>query len=264
MGQTLANGLDELSWETCESPRHLLRFLRTRTDEFERWDIWFGSEGTQSVPLKVRWVIFACIEQLAGPSPSRRIQKFLDLAEEYLETPFPTSGTERQKVRSQLQFERRGPSRAIAQALTISPADGLGKLREAVAHKARACAENKDETERVFQAAIHNAARVQSDIIRDVFGNPFYPPPLTLSYEKQDEVERWLARNDGTASKLVAAMEDDHQYDQIPILADALEEAGCDDVEILDHCRNGKIHVRGCWVVRMLLECNSSYTQGTS
>jgi hypothetical protein len=39
----------------------------------------------------------------------------------------------------------------------------------------------------------------------------------------------------------------------MPILADALEEAGCDNVDILAHCRGGGEHVRGCWVVDLLL-----------
>ena len=42
-------------------------------------------------------------------------------------------------------------------------------------------------------------------------------------------------------------------FDGLPILADALEDAGCDDSDILSHCRSGPVHVRGCWVVDLLL-----------
>jgi hypothetical protein len=40
----------------------------------------------------------------------------------------------------------------------------------------------------------------------------------------------------------------------MPILADALQDAGCDNEEVLDHCRAADgVHVRGCWVVDLVL-----------
>ena len=46
---------------------------------------------------------------------------------------------------------------------------------------------------------------------------------------------------------------DDRAFDRLPLLADAMEDAGCADQEILDHCRSNGEHVRGCWVVDLLL-----------
>jgi hypothetical protein len=48
-------------------------------------------------------------------------------------------------------------------------------------------------------------------------------------------------------------MYDFRDFAAMPILADALEEAGCDNPDILSHCRNPGVHVRGCWVVDLLL-----------
>ena len=63
----------------------------------------------------------------------------------------------------------------------------------------------------------------------------------------------WLAWNDGTVVKLAQAIYDDRAFDRLPILADALEDAGCQDADILGHCRQqGAVHVRGCWVVDLL------------
>ena len=45
----------------------------------------------------------------------------------------------------------------------------------------------------------------------------------------------------------------DRAYDRMPVLADALEDAGCDYAEILSHCRGNGPHVRGCWVLDALL-----------
>jgi hypothetical protein len=85
----------------------------------------------------------------------------------------------------------------------------------------------------------------QSSLLRCIFGNPFRPVSLALL---------WLAWNDGTIRKLAQGIYDDPAFDQLPILADALEEAGCDNAEILAHCRSEGPHVRGCWVVDQLLD----------
>jgi hypothetical protein len=63
----------------------------------------------------------------------------------------------------------------------------------------------------------------------------------------------WLIWQGGTVPKIAQAVYDDLAFDRLPILADALEEAGCTKAEILDHCRSGGEHVRGCWVVDLLL-----------
>jgi predicted component of type VI protein secretion system len=63
----------------------------------------------------------------------------------------------------------------------------------------------------------------------------------------------WLDWNDKTVRKIAQAINNDQAFDRLPILADALEEAGCTDPAILDHCRGPGPHVRGCWVVDLLL-----------
>jgi hypothetical protein len=66
-------------------------------------------------------------------------------------------------------------------------------------------------------------------IVRDIFGNPFRPPtPIPQA------VLDW---NDGTVVKLAQAIYDERPFDRLPILADALEEAGCTNADILNHCR---------------------------
>ena len=53
---------------------------------------------------------------------------------------------------------------------------------------------------------------------------------------------------------LAKTIYEDYRFDLLPILADALEEAGCDDAEILAHCRGPGTHARGCWAVDLILE----------
>jgi hypothetical protein len=78
-------------------------------------------------------------------------------------------------------------------------------------------------------------------LFRDVFGNAFRSATLDASWR----TTRIVA--------LTQAMYDEGQFDRMGILADALEEAGCTDAEVLAHCRGPGPHVRGCWVVDLLL-----------
>jgi hypothetical protein len=81
------------------------------------------------------------------------------------------------------------------------------------------------------------------DFLRDVFGNPFRPPRLRPA---------WLAWNDRTIPILAQSIYAERAYDRLPILADALEDAGCAQGELLLHLRGPGPHVRGCWAVDLL------------
>jgi ATP-dependent Clp protease ATP-binding subunit ClpA len=63
----------------------------------------------------------------------------------------------------------------------------------------------------------------------------------------------WLSWNDSTVVKLGRVIYEEQRWDDLPILADALEEAGCTDREILDHCRLAEPHATLCWVLVLLL-----------
>jgi hypothetical protein len=63
----------------------------------------------------------------------------------------------------------------------------------------------------------------------------------------------WLHRNDAVALGLAETIRAEGKYGNLPILADALEEAGCDNAEILAHCREGAKHRHTCWVIELLL-----------
>lgn len=81
-------------------------------------------------------------------------------------------------------------------------------------------------------------------LLREIIGNPFCPVTADPS---------WLAWNGRTAEILAERIYEERRFGDLPILADALEEAGCTDEAILAHCRQPGDHVRGCWVVDLLL-----------
>jgi len=78
-------------------------------------------------------------------------------------------------------------------------------------------------------------------LLRDIFGNPFRPVAFDPAW-----------RTD-TAVALAAQMYESRDFSVMPILADALQDAGCDNDDILAHCRGDGPHVRGCWVVDLVL-----------
>jgi hypothetical protein len=85
-------------------------------------------------------------------------------------------------------------------------------------------------------------ADAKAALFRDVFA--FRPARID---------SRWLAWNGGTVLKMARTVYDMRRFEDVPILADALEEAGCDAPDILSHCRGPGPHVRGCWVLDLLL-----------
>jgi hypothetical protein len=94
------------------------------------------------------------------------------------------------------------------------------------------------------EAAEKAEALAQCQLVRDIFGNPFHLTTVDSA---------WLTWHDNTVPKLAQTIYDDRAFDRLPILADALEEAGCDNPEILAHCRKPGEHVRGCWAVDLIL-----------
>jgi len=82
-----------------------------------------------------------------------------------------------------------------------------------------------------------------ASLLRDVFGNPFRPPPEFPAPLRTPEIVA-LARS----------IYDDGAFDRLPELADALEAAGCADAALLAHLRGEGSHVRGCWAVDVILE----------
>jgi hypothetical protein len=91
-------------------------------------------------------------------------------------------------------------------------------------------------------AAWHDCQREVCGLLKEVAGDPFHPATFSPAW-----------RTD-TAVALARQMYDSRDFGAMPILADALQEAGCDCEDVLNHCRDaGATHVRGCWVVDLLL-----------
>jgi hypothetical protein len=106
------------------------------------------------------------------------------------------------------------------------------------------------------RALLEAAHRVHPDagvsILRDLFGNPFRPTPVVDP--------AWLAWQGGTVRELAQVAYEERRLPEgtldpgrLAVLADALEDAGCADADLLGHLRGPGHHVRGCWAVDLLL-----------
>jgi hypothetical protein len=78
-------------------------------------------------------------------------------------------------------------------------------------------------------------------LAHEVFANPFRPVAFDPRWRTSDTVG--LARG----------IYEDRAFDRLPLLADALMDAGCADEQVIGHCRSDGPHVRGCWVVDLVL-----------
>lgn len=105
---------------------------------------------------------------------------------------------------------------------------------------------------RAFGNAIHHSAvdgshgrdtddPGQAALIRDVLGSPLRVPVFH---------EDWRTE---TAVGIARGIYESRTFGNLPVLADALQDAGCEDATILDHCRESSSHVRGCWVIDLVL-----------
>ena len=98
---------------------------------------------------------------------------------------------------------------------------------------------------RKFTSHFHMMSKTthSTTLLRDIFGNPFRPVAF---------LDFWRSES---AIALARTAYDTRNFSLLPILADALEDTGCNHPEVLNHCRDPQqVHVRGCWVVDGVLE----------
>jgi hypothetical protein len=99
------------------------------------------------------------------------------------------------------------------------------------------------EASEAYQRGLQAEQQYQAALLREMFGNPFRPVAVEAA---------WLSWNDGAVPKLARAIYDGSRFEDLPILADALEEAGCTNADVLAHCRLDGGHARGCWALDLL------------
>jgi hypothetical protein len=217
--------MTEAEWLACTDPKPMLKFLRGRASE-----------------RKLRLFAVACcrrIQHVYSDEGRGALERTEELADGLIG---------RKEWLARVGITHIGVDAAVAcanQALLSFqlPLDAVsGAARAAGLWSAYAAG-----TEAAWgapRAAVEAAERVlQADLLRDIVGSP-------LRAQRIDPA--WLRWNDGTAARLAQDIYSGRRFGDLPVLADALEDAGCTDEWVLGHCRRRGEHVRGCWVIDLL------------
>lgn len=216
--------MTEAEWLSCTDPEPMLEFVRGKVSE-----------------RKLRLFAVACCRRVGNLLTDGYSRKALRTVERYADAAVSAEklGFAWHSARRAAQVaHRRRRETAEATALwavsTLCEAD-IGRAVSAVSIVAMCEAYPHDP----HRLAV--ARREQVPLLRDVVGNPFHP----VTADSQ-----WLT---STAVDLARAIYEGRAFDRLPILADALQDAGCDDEQLLAHCRSEGPHVRGCWAVDLVL-----------
>jgi hypothetical protein len=227
--------MTEDEWLTCPTVTPLLRYLRVR-------------HGVRA-PGRRRLHLFACAccrhLEREGLVLGEPVREALRVAEGHADgrLPWPRLAHAHNQAAAGRGTAPEGtPLTELACALTLlDPGEAAFRAAGAAANVyVRMC--RPDEAGEVASPRI-NAAFVR--YLRDIFGNPF----RTVRTDPA-----WLRWHDQTVPRLAQALYDEGTFERLPVLADALEEAGCTRAELLDHLRGPGPHARGCWVVDLLTD----------
>jgi hypothetical protein len=219
----------EAEWLTYADPFPMLQHLRGKASA-----------------RKLRLFGYVCWHRLRHLLRDERLREFVRLLELHADglVPGPQLTAAREAAR-EARGRVDGATTASAREREVCSRlvswGASSRARRAAERAARAA---RDAAAWIGDWAVAAEAKVQRDFLRDLFGNPFRPVTAEPS---------WMTWNGGVVVKLAESVYEERAFERLPVLADALEEAGCTDPDLLAHCRGGGEHVRGCWVVDLLV-----------
>jgi len=239
--------MTEAEWLKCTRPGAMLRFVRGKsTDRKLRlfacaccrrvWDLLSTEENRHAIEVAERFADGLASDDELATAEQNTTRPAKDAAARHISNFPGAAGKAAARMLGSRAYSRIYAAYA-GQATTGAPqqvARELGLSAEAA----------KDPRDAYIEAQAHEAA-IQTDLLRDLIG-PLAFRPLRIE-------QCWLDWNDGTVRRLGRGIYEDRACDRLPLLADALEEAGCTTPEILSHCRRQGIHVRGCWAIDLIL-----------
>jgi hypothetical protein len=219
--------MTEVEWMACEDPDFMICACRKRLSN-----------------RKLRLFAVGCCRRVWSRLATNRQKKAVELAEKF---------ADRLITREQFRRSRR--------AALVSESGGLAAevvnyaLHNDAVNAARYTAGNASalsiQVERGLNAvelflrypgiSEHNERRAQASLLRCIASPRYQLPPIKPAWRTSDVLA------------VAGGIYEDRAFERMPILADALQDAGCDNEEVLAHCREPNPHARGCWVVDLLL-----------
>jgi hypothetical protein len=230
--------MDERKWLTCKDPGKMLAHLGVG----EHWGyveqsprVWFPRRKKSKLDRKLRLFACACCRRIWGLIGEEAGRTAIEAAEQFAD------GKATGKL---LRLAHQAAARCSLEDEEISGLEEYRAIRAlmAVLHAsgqpfnplhAAECAAETTEKESAEKEA-------QCMLLRDVVGNPFRAtPPKKAAWGR-------------TVAVIASAIYEERTFNELPVLSDALEEAGCDNADILGHLRGPGPHVRGCWALDLI------------
>ena len=247
--------MTETEWLECFAPEPMLIYL-----------------GERASPRKRRLFACACVRRI-WPLLNDRLRQAVKVAERFADGGIsPKIVQKAQRLASRLREEREAAeqragtwkaraARAAAQAVEAlfleqepilmrprdirEPPDVVSATRTARTAARAAEAQRERETPAALESIRRLHVLDAVELVREIFGNPFRPTTFDPN---------WLRWKDDLVPKMAHVIYRKRCFRNVPLLAEALEAAGCSDTEVLAHCRAPVEHVRGCWVVDAVLD----------
>ncbi|HEY7314823.1 MAG TPA: hypothetical protein VH643_36090 [Gemmataceae bacterium] len=208
----------EAEWLACTDPLLMLKSLRRKSSE-----------------RKLRHFACACCRDIWHLLTVEHSRTAVEVAERFADGD---------ATRDELEAVWKAASAVAGPPAWAAAWASEGAARKAARGAARGAVRVVEWQARVTAWEVEVAKAGQAATFREIFGNPFHP--ITLD-------PAWLTWHDGLIVSMARRMYDSRDFSDMPVLADALEEAGCTNQDILGHCRSAGEHVRGCWVIDSIL-----------
>lgn len=227
--------MTEAEWKSCTDPEAMLEFL---------------SESGRLSERKQRLFDCACVRRISHLLLDEKGRKALEVAENYADGRASLDDLREAQAlalaAADAQTNNNLPGtpnsrRVLAAAAGAaweyrSGADPLRYAAEAIAWQG--LAKHGPYQRRLAKQKLEDERKIQAALLREVVGNPFQPQTIPyLQWARDLANEIYLSAS----------------FQRLPRLANALKEAGCNNAKILGHCWLPGPHVRGCWVVDLVL-----------
>jgi len=215
--------MTEEEWLACAEPEPMLEFVKAAATD-----------------RKLRLFGVACCRRIWSLMPNRKCKAAVDRAESYAEgccASHPLQEASENVSVGMLALRSEAAEYAATAAAWVASRDNLERTAEAAAASHGVAISLDDWT------AEKRLEQVQQAIIfRDIFGNPFRPVMFNVTWRTSD------------ALLLAQGIYEERAFDRLPILADALQDAGCASEDLLGHLRDPHAtHARGCWALDLVL-----------
>jgi hypothetical protein len=219
--------MNEAQWRTGADPQDMLVFLR---------GVGAVGNGARISNRKFRLFALACCHRIRRTIKADRFRQAIEVVERFADGRADAADLSRAAATVYA-----GDHSAVLAVVNDIAYQAAERTADAAAQWSGIVAEWNGES---YPAGRTAEAVAQCALLRDICDNPFRPSSFDPA---------WIAWQDGQVRRLAQTIYEERAFERLPILGDALEDAGCSNPIILEHCRLPGEHVRGCWVADGIL-----------